>query len=504
MNPNIADFYQHQDWNGVNGWEITGGSLTGGSVSATGMQLSGGTLGGWCQQAAYADIFYDLTTRGYTGLFAVTPTALNWETPIYGTTSGSNATTVQVQASDLYKLTQSMSGNVNQYLALTGNTGASVPSASGGTLTGLQSNYYLFSGGSLNYVAFTTSGTTTTTSLMPLSSGVATLTNDLLKDLNADVAYRLLGGSTTVLSATQTVTSLPGTITAVNRPQGRWWTNFHYVAVAGISLSSTLSNSTVYVADPDTNMGSGAANMGWPLGTYAGSFPFSSPASAPLPTGSNASFASFTFSGSTVSSTNAPQYNGTVLQLVSAVYAGAVSKTTTTAGIAPGDTKTDITLTLASDSNAVDGVLIVPSTLTDSSSGTFASDFSFTDDSNPLVTATYSTTASDPFGNTLANGGEKFMLSSGSALLPGQTADLDLGTSGSFTAGGYDVLLHFQGDPATEWVPEVMGASETVGLQYDLHIAVPEPSGAALLGVGLVTAAVIRRWRRRRARSAPS
>jgi hypothetical protein len=195
------------------------------------------------------------------------------------------------------------------------------------------------------------------------------------------------------------------------------------------------------------------------------------------------------------------------VQSVQAIYAGAVAKTTTSSSlITPGDTKTDITLTLPSGSNPVDRVLIVPSTPTDSSGTTFASDFSFTDGSNPSSTWTFTRDTADPFGNALANGAEEYDLSSGSAsaLLAGQTADLTLGTSGDFTGMGYDVLLHFQGDPANVWLPEMVsgtGFSPSDVAAVQTSIPVPEPSGTALFSVGLVTAVMLR-WRRRRIRSA--
>jgi hypothetical protein len=64
--PTVPDFYQHQDWapqlgtgTSLNGWE------------SRNLQ-PGGLAKGWCGLTAYADVFYDLTARGYTNLFRST------------------------------------------------------------------------------------------------------------------------------------------------------------------------------------------------------------------------------------------------------------------------------------------------------------------------------------------------------------------------------------------------------------------------------------------------
>jgi hypothetical protein len=231
-------------------------------------------------------------------------------------------------------------------------------------------------------------------------------------------------------------------------------------------------------------------------------FPFSSPAGAPLPVVANASPLSQDFTGfniassgkATITSANASQYNGTVVQGVSVIYANPVMSTTASAGAGPGDTKTGLALTLPPSYGALDGIWIEPSSLTDTA-GTDASDFSFKDMSNGSATWTSVEKSNDPFGNLLLDGGEEFNLSSGSATAfqPGESAMLDMGTAGSFTSGGYDILLHFQGDPANVWLPEMIGGgADSIGDQ-----AVPEPSAMALLGSGLAAAGIFQ-WRRRK------
>ena len=444
---------------------------------------------------SYADVFYDFTQRGYTNLYTAggtAPTSANWLTAMYGSSSGSAATSAQVTASNINRLVTSMTGDVQTYLDSTANTAAAV---TGGSLGRLVSASYPISGGTASYMP-PTGGTAT------MNLGVASLTNYLIKDLNGDVLYRLNPGTTTAQFASSSGTD-------ANRAQGRWWAAFHYVAVAGIQLSSTLDNSTVLVADPDTNKGSGTAASGWPLGTSAGSFPFSNGAGDPLPVVANASplsnnFARFTFSiaggAATVASTDSPQYSGTVVQRVEAVYPAAVAKSKTSSSlITPTDTKTDLTLVLPLGSSPVDKVLIEPSALTDSG-GTFASDFSFMDDSDPTAAWVPMRDTADPFGNPLSDGAAEYDLTSGSAFQAGETADLNLGTAAGFTASGYDVLLHFQGDPSNVWLPEMIAGatfdpSDTAAVQTDL--VAPEPSSTALLAAGVLTAGALRLLRQR-------
>ena len=490
-NPNIPDFYQHQDWSGfapasANGWEPSGG---------------------WCAYTAYADVFYDLTQQGYQKLYTATgttPTPANWMTAMYGGTGGTATTTAQVQASDIYKLQNSIlstSGNIQNFLNATANAGTYA--ATGGSLT---SNFYQVSAGSVSY---TPAGGTAAT-----NADVMSFTNYYLKDMSAEVLYRLNQGTAAFSAAGGTA-------------QGCWWGrpnksvgggNYHYVAVAGISPSLFEPNTTVLVADPDTNLGSGPICAGWPTvgfvptGGTNGGFPFSSPAGAPLPVVANASPLSQGFTGfniassgkATITSANSPQYNGMVVQGVSVIYANPVKSATTSSGAGPGDTKTGLALTLPPSYGAVDGVLHrFPSSLTDTA-GTDASDFSFTDISDGSAMWTSTPEPSDPFGNPLPDLGEEFNLGSGSAtaLEPGETALLDLGTADSFVAGGYDILLHFQGDPADVWLPEMTGGttldpSDAIGDQ-----SVPEPSSMALACSGLAAAAIVR-WRRRRVRFPP-
>ena len=214
-------------------------------------------------------MFYDLTQRGYPNLYTAggtTPTGANWLTAMYGSATGSASSSAQVTTSNIYRVVNSMTGDVQTYLDATANTSAAV---TGGSLGRLVSANYSLSGGTASYTP-PTGGTAT------MSVGVASLTNYSIKDLNAEVLYRLNPGTTAVQYASSSGTD-------ANRPQGRWWASFHYVAVAGISVASPLDSSTVLIADPDTKKGSGHGGQRLAVGHERGQFPFSNGAGDPLP-----------------------------------------------------------------------------------------------------------------------------------------------------------------------------------------------------------------------------
>jgi hypothetical protein len=487
FNPNIPDFYQHQDWtNGSNAWE---------------------PKGGWCEYTAYADVFYDLTTMNYTNLYTSggqdpTPAgAMGWYTAMYGATNAA----ADVKKSDIYLLTTNMKatpfGSVQSYLNTTANKSAQVVA---GTLPTLLSNNYP-TGANGDAYYFNALGQPVDTGM-----GVATFTNYMLKDRSSEVLYNLNPGSATPRAPAN----------ANGQTQGLWW-NFHYVAVAGISTAKNLDNSTIYVADPDSNLnpntgdGSGPTAAGWPTGKNATNigFPFVSAANAPLPDIASAvprtnDFAGFTFNNKrVVASADAPQYKNTYVQSVATVYPGAFRKaqpravakpTSAGPGLRPvpttTDEETDITLVLPSSSDAVDGVYVEPSSPTDNPV-TDPGVFSFSDDSDPSTTWTDSESTTDPFGNVLADDGIAYDLSSGAPLEPGETADLNIGTSSDFTASGYDILLHFEGDPSNVWLPEMIGGTnfDPTDDSSDQTVNVPEPMSIGLLAFGCLAAGGRRR-----------
>jgi hypothetical protein len=468
IDPNLPDFYQHQNL-------VASGSNAG--LPQFGWEGTPAARAGWCFWTAYSDAFYDLTTQGYTGLLATSPTGAGWYSAIYGATPATSS------SSDIAQLVGNMS-NVGTYLLSTASSAAL-----------LSDTFSVNASGTVNYTDSFGS-----LAMAGSSSSIFAFTNSVIKNLDGEVLYKLDSGTTTPAYYT------PG----VGRPQGRWWGSFHYVAVAGLNLSS----STSIVADPDTNInpttmdGSGTSASGWPLLGYASSagFPFVTPSNAALPViGNSASFAGFKFAGQTVSSLNSPQYNGTFVTNIAVIYPKVVVKTSASAAPAGGGIETDITLSLPVGANAVDGIFIEPSSATDSSAGSPGL-FSFHDDSNPSTTfSDFAGSAStDPYGNSLPGGGALYLSTSGD-FMPGQTADVDLATSTGFTASGYDVLLHFAGDPAGSWLPVTIGGtnfdpSDVGAVETDL-VATPEPSTAVLFFVGLGGLGLRTLVRRRRRRA---
>jgi hypothetical protein len=481
-NPNLPDFYQHQDYtNGGNGWE---------------------PRGGWCEYTAYSDAFYDLSTQGYQNLFVTNPTTNPWWTSMYGP----NLTVAGVQQSNIYNLVTAMGalGNTWQaYLNLTANKAANVQA---GTMPALLSQADpTNSAGTVFYYS-------ATGRLLSTNQNVYNFTNNLLQNTNSEVLYRLRSGT--------------ASLAANANGQRLWWGgtgggSFHYVTVGGIDTV----NNIVSIADPDTNFGSTSAAGGWPGGAQAAAigFPFRTPNGAAIPVAANANpitndFAGFTFNGRTISSADAPQYKNTYVQTVNMVMpvwvtrtrAGIVTKPaiatpsaalTATAGltvksaIAPTEEETDITITLPTSSDAVDEVYVEPSNQVDNPA-VDPTLFSFTDDSDTAASWTDSENNIDPFGNTTDDGGIEYNLTGGNPLEPGETADLNIATASDFTTTGYDVLLHFAGEPSSEWVPESIGGSafdpeDTASEQT----VVPEPASAALLAAG--TLSLLTRRRRR-------
>lgn len=478
FNPNLPDFYQHQDFiSGLNG--------LGGANGNNGWEPNGG----WCEYTAYSDAMYDLTTRGYAGLFNIDPTANPWQTAMYGP----NTTLAGVQASDIYNVvanTAKVGNNWQVYLNLTANQSAAVKT---GRLAPLISNTLptAANGNVLFYNAFG--------QLVSTQQSVYKFTNNAVKYLNAEVLYRLRSGTANLAPNAN--------------GQSVWWGgngpgSFHYVALAGISVA----NGNVSIADPDTNFGSNAAAGGWPRGQNALNigFPFSSPAGSPLPVQANAApitqdFADFTFTGRSITSVAAPQYNGTYVQSVNLIAPLNVrgAKQVIRGSIVPGaipadgsDNDEDLTIGIPSDSTEpVDQVMIEPSSMTSSPTAE-PTEFSLTDDTTSGGTWADALETTDPFGNAMADDGIDYDLSSGTPLEPGDIADVDIATASDFTTSGYDIFLHFEGDPsdpAGEWVPEEIGGTnfdpeDTASVQ-----TVPEPGSFMILGAACGLAMIRRR-----------
>ena len=99
----------------------------------------------------------------------------------------------------------------------------------------------------------------------------------------------------------------------------------------------------------------------------------------------------------------------------------------------------------------------------------------------------------DPFLSEREFGGALYMPTSSAAdLMPGQFGNAMLATMGDFSLSGWEVLLHYKGDPTGLWDPQVFGQQqdpETV--QTDA--SVPEPAVSALLMIGSIVSCRRRR-----------
>jgi PEP-CTERM motif len=321
----------------------------------------------------------------------------------------------------------------------------------------------------------------------------------------------------------------------LNRPpanangQGMWWAattaatandrNYHMLAVSGINVAGNQ----LYVADPDTNpssppgaSGVGPANGGWPGNdvNFPGRAPFNlktSPgASLPVPSAPvvgnansatwNQLYTDFSFAGNgtftTITSGQSAQYNGCGLQNIQTIMKNPFK----VIGGVPlaGKEKTTVSVTLPSDAAvSVDHIFIEPSQLALDPGSNPGFD-SFLDPSEPTSTWAISKLNSDPFGNALVDFGIDYFLSSGTGLLPGETATFDVGTMGEFANEGYSVLMHYAPNtdfPTGFWMPFMEG-----GTQFDPSAAisaqqpmVPEPSALVLLALGAIAVAGRRR-----------
>jgi hypothetical protein len=496
----VPDFYQHQNWvsdgtpytfnpdgspkssptNPTNGWETDSASVDGDPA-------------GWCNYVAYSDIFYDFYARGYT---TVLPNAaVNPITNPYTAMYGASTKATDVAQSDIFQLRTSL-GNPN--------VASSVQKYLTAQNTGLLSNILTVGNGVLKD---TTGAATTTGNLYYkdpangklLATGFSAFdaTNLLMKSLDADIVYKILAGTT------------PATTNA--NGQGRWWGNFHNVAVAGINTAT----STVYVADPDSNNGPTTAFGGWPTenANFPANVPFSltSPVGSPRPVPAAPAFAApasyntfydnFQFgAGATaknsVTSTDAPQYTGTVLSTVGYVMPNPVTaliktiKNTVNKLSPPTDEETEFHLDLPTGTDAVDKIIIEPSSPSVDPTQEPSFDF-LTVPSDPNSTWSDHEDAADPFGNTLTDEAIEYDLSGADPLTAGEAVTLDIGTATDFSTSGYDILLHFAGDSSDEWLPEQFGGTDfdPSDTMTDQSVLTPEPTSLTLLALGTLTLA---------------
>ena len=514
--PTVPDFYQHQNWspasfvNGLGQTQYTTFSSNGWESSTI---AANGPYQGWCAYTAYDDVIYDLQSQGYVFKNLADPTAAaNWYTATYGAAGKplvSNIAKVATIFGAGFPKTTSMQTYLNANV-----NNAKQTDANGDTLGKLTSQTFLVNNatGLLQYWSYSKGAMA---NAQKSSDTAFDFTNNMLKR-GEDVMYLLTYGTNTVVNDPTTTNF--------------WWLN-HAVAVSGISVA----NKSVYIADPDTNGGPAAANAGWIRNSpnFPGALATAANAALPVPalnsfdnndaTKFNSNYDRFTFANKTygqaiaptVTSADAPQFNNTFLSSVLVTGPSIVNKITVAPRAGPtlanrairpavpgGSEETDLTLQIPEDCSAIDGVLVEPSTqVVNPSSDPTA--FSLVDDTHTASTWTDAEDTSDPFGNSMTLGSVEYDLAGGTDLLPGDTVDVDLETTSDFSSLGYDVLIHYQGDPSDEWTPEMIAGSEYDPSDYPAgdDVPTPEPGQLGVLALGGI--AMMRRRRARQQRNVP-
>jgi hypothetical protein len=488
--PTMPDFFQHEYWAPVikNG---TNPNNRFNNVSSNGWETQNvvaNNIGfGWCGFTSFTDMFYDVASQGYTfqNLADPTPAGGGWFAATYGPANNITATSSNITKVAKFFATNGQGGPQTTLQTFLNQNVNNNP-ANNGMARMISQTYQVnqFTG-NVMYYSYAAGGYVST------NSGVVRFTNTQLKS-GADLAYQLFASQ------------------QVSQQNQLWWSG-HVVAVSGINTA----NNTVFVADPDSNPNPNPPPVApgpgftWPFpGTIPPGLATAPGAPLPVPAAPNAAVAAsfnsnyddYQFNKSVVSSVQAPQFTNTVLSSIYKIGPSAVKNInvaprvkpnaiaaavgTVTPAAAPTEDETDITLQIPSDFNPIDEIIIEPSAPVVAPSSDPTAD-SLTDDSDPSSTWTDIEDTTDPFGNALTDDAIQYDLSSLDPLEPGQTADVDLATTADFSTEGYDILLHFQGDPSDEWLPEMIAGTDFDPSPIPLDDAeVPEPASLSLLILG--------------------
>ncbi|HZZ42525.1 MAG TPA: hypothetical protein VFE58_06285 [Tepidisphaeraceae bacterium] len=430
FNPNIPDFYQHQNWSSTvaNEWESSPGQS------------------GWCYYASYADVFYDLTKQGYSGLLSSDVTdGTKWFNDMYDPADIPNS-----ELSELANDTD-LNKSVQAYLDATGHAATSAAP--------LLANQFKVNA----------NGTVTTATLS-------------YKNLITFLLVKARAGDEVVLKLS------PGTVSPVASDKAGLWWDFHAMAMSGVDVATK----TVFLSDPDTNGGSALANAGWPaVATFPGVLASKNTDPIPIPTAPKANtpasyntfYTGFQLTNkNVVASTDSPYYNGTVVSYIDTISA---PKGKLVSAAPAGGGKEETSLAINSGNDTVDKIFIEPTSEVGDITGNPAL-FSMTSAGS---TWTDSESNTDPMGDALVDGGIEYDLSGGTGLEAGEIALMDLETDADFSLSGYTLLLHYVGDDADVWDAEVydqaLDPNDPTGLQP--VVVLPEPGIALVMIIGLTS-----------------
>ena len=464
------------------------------------------------------------TVRGFTGAFFTASPGIQfnsgqWNSAANGAVAvdatrdkvslSEGATPASVQASDIYKVVQGMNATANAsgislqaYLNKYVNNNA----ANNGQQALSASTWNVDGNGNVDYLGLQ-NGNTVIYKMLGISP--VTFTRGVMAICNGQEVIGINQGSNNGLTPAQ-----------AGNVQGLWWGkqvapataagltaaynsgNFHILAVSGIDVAGNQ----LYLADPDTNpnnpagpTGVAKANGGWPFNNvnFPGnnaSFNLKTPASASLPvpavpvignaTSWNRLYTNFSFTPNgtydSITSTESIQYNNCGLQNLQTIMKNPF-KTVAAGGAGAGKEETALAVALPSDTtDPVDKLLVEPSQLALNPSTNLGLD-SFVDPSEPASTWTVAEDAADPFGNSISDQGIEYDLASGTGLLPGQTATIDIGTQSEFANEGYDVSVHYAADaedPNGFWMPVVEAGTELDPSAISEDQSIPEPTAA--------------------------
>jgi hypothetical protein len=461
----VADFYQHQNWT----FDPTNAAWP---YAKTDWEHDGG----WCCFVALADVLFDLQTRGYTNLLpsgagTITNPA-QWFNAAYNPADISKSAILM-----LHNALRPAGMTISTYLTAQGHS-PNPPTPPNQQLQALSFEVNP-PDGKVKVSARNT-------------EPIFDFYNEHAK-FGDELVLKLAGGTVQPVAQDK---------------QGQWW-NFHEVAGAGISVA----NRTVYVADPDSNRGSGLTNAGFPvkaMKTFPGdppasatSFGLKTAASDPLPLATTAKigmpntyntyYQGFTFTNAAVKGDDPNTvYNGQVVTNIITIGPPPAGKRASI--MVPGGFES--TIAVSSGAETVDSVWIDPlSTVLDPTM--MANLFSF---SSSGSTWDVQRTSTDPFDNPVSFGGVEYTLEAGgSGLLSGQDGTALLGTTADFSQ--FDIFLHFAGDPFTLWDPATIGGPDDTAVELQSLASAPEPSSSLLLLSALLGLGFYRRRLRLRFRS---